>query len=61
MWTLRKLLELRPLLVKFFGVKVGDGDSTKLWWDPWHTEGPIYKRGDKEYLEFAELTSNSGK
>lgn len=56
-WTWCKILELRPLLIKYFRVKIGNGEHTLLWWDPWLELGPVCVRGDEEYLDFSGLDS----
>ncbi|XP_020881839.1 uncharacterized protein LOC9313537 [Arabidopsis lyrata subsp. lyrata] len=38
----RKLLQLRPKVLKFFSIKIGNSDSTFFWWDPWTPFGSLY-------------------
>ncbi|XP_010419047.1 PREDICTED: uncharacterized protein LOC104704705 [Camelina sativa] len=41
-WNFRKLLKLRPKALKFLNIKIGNGDTTLFWWDPWTPFGPLY-------------------
>ncbi|KAM0043987.1 putative RNA-directed DNA polymerase [Helianthus debilis subsp. tardiflorus] len=40
-WSWRKLLQLRPIVRKFFVSKIGDGRSTFLWYDNWSDHCPL--------------------
>ncbi|KAF7124827.1 hypothetical protein RHSIM_Rhsim12G0188500 [Rhododendron simsii] len=42
-WTIRKLFKLRDKVQPLIKHVIGDGDSTFLWLDHWHTVGPLYK------------------
>lgn len=47
-WTLRKIFGLREDGIKFIKSVIGDGQSTFLWLDNWHTLGPLFQMfGDK--------------
>lgn len=47
-WTLRKIFELRREGQQFIKVHVGNGRNTFLWYDNWHSLGPLYLRfGDR--------------
>ncbi|KAG7532469.1 Zinc finger PMZ-type [Arabidopsis thaliana x Arabidopsis arenosa] len=41
-WIFRRLLKLRPKALKFLSIKIGNGDSTFFWWDPWTPYGSLY-------------------
>ncbi|CAH2061434.1 unnamed protein product [Thlaspi arvense] len=40
-WSFRKILKLRPTAARFLRIKVGNGDDTFFWWDPWTPFGPL--------------------
>ncbi|KAK4384385.1 hypothetical protein Sango_3066000 [Sesamum angolense] len=40
-WGWRKMLTLRHTLLSHIHFRVGDGTSSSLWHDPWHTLGPL--------------------
>ncbi|KAL0293977.1 UNVERIFIED_CONTAM: hypothetical protein Scaly_3131900 [Sesamum calycinum] len=47
-WCWKKLMKLRCQLIKGLKFRVGNGDSFKLWLDPWLVDGPLinkYPRG----------------
>ncbi|KAK4384550.1 putative mitochondrial protein [Sesamum angolense] len=49
-WCWKKILKLRNLVRKGVEFKVGDGNSIKLWLDPWLIDGPLatqYPRGPR--------------
>ena len=41
-WIFRRLLKLRPKALQFLSIKIGNGDSTFFWWDPWTPYGSLY-------------------
>ncbi|KAG7578318.1 hypothetical protein ISN45_Aa03g025130 [Arabidopsis thaliana x Arabidopsis arenosa] len=41
-WIFRRLLKLRSKALKFLSIKIGNGDSTFFWWDPWTPFGSLY-------------------
>ncbi|CAA7020346.1 unnamed protein product [Microthlaspi erraticum] len=41
-WMFRKILKLRAKAIQFFSIKVGRGDSTFFWWDPWTPFGSLH-------------------
>lgn len=40
-WTFRKILKLRTVATAFFSIKIGNGEDTYFWWDPWTPFGPL--------------------
>ena len=47
-WTVRKVLGLRDIGQSLILYRIGNGQSTSLWFDNWHPLGPLYKRfGDE--------------
>ncbi|VVB04795.1 unnamed protein product [Arabis nemorensis] len=40
-WMFRKLLKLRYVAATFLRIKIGNGDDTFFWWDPWTPFGPL--------------------
>lgn len=40
-WAWRKLLDLRPLAIQFCRTKLGNGNSTSFWFDPWTPLGQL--------------------
>ncbi|KAJ9555971.1 hypothetical protein OSB04_010585 [Centaurea solstitialis] len=40
-WIFRKMLDLRPLVRRFFFHRLGDGSTTNAWMDKWIPIGPI--------------------
>ncbi|GJT48009.1 hypothetical protein Tco_0974166 [Tanacetum coccineum] len=40
-WGWRKLLQLRDIMRPFFWVKLGNGNSTSLWYDNWCSSSPL--------------------
>ncbi|KAI8570743.1 hypothetical protein RHMOL_Rhmol01G0060200 [Rhododendron molle] len=50
-WTIRKLLNLRDTIRPWIKYIVGDGLSTYLWADNWHTLGPLYQNFE-EYVGY---------
>nr|GEU39736.1 hypothetical protein [Tanacetum cinerariifolium] len=40
-WGWRKLLQLRDIMRPFFLVKLGNGNSTSLWYDNWCSSSPL--------------------
>ncbi|XP_022032573.1 uncharacterized protein LOC110933670 [Helianthus annuus] len=40
-WSWRKLLQIRPLVRKFFWSKIGNGQNTSLWYDMWCEDCPL--------------------
>lgn len=40
-WSFRKLLKLRNLAMRFLSIKIGNGEDTYFWWDPWTPFGPL--------------------
>lgn len=40
-WMFRKLLKMRHLACPFIRVKIGNGDNTFFWWDPWTPFGSL--------------------
>ncbi|KAL0293105.1 UNVERIFIED_CONTAM: hypothetical protein Sradi_6957100 [Sesamum radiatum] len=43
-WTWKKLLKLRPHIIKGIQYRVGTGTDFKLWLDPWHPDGTLLHR-----------------
>ncbi|KAK3189471.1 hypothetical protein Dsin_029032 [Dipteronia sinensis] len=43
-WNWRKLLHLRPLVRSLIQHFIGNGSSTSLWFDKWHTDGPLLSK-----------------
>ncbi|KAL0295089.1 UNVERIFIED_CONTAM: hypothetical protein Scaly_3110100 [Sesamum calycinum] len=43
-WTWKKLLKLRPHIIKGIQYRVGTGTDFKLWLDPWHPDGALLHR-----------------
>ncbi|CAA7058008.1 unnamed protein product [Microthlaspi erraticum] len=41
-WMFRKILKLRKLAIQFLRIKLGNGDSTFFWWDPWTLFGQLH-------------------
>ncbi|KAL0796690.1 hypothetical protein Bca101_068067 [Brassica carinata] len=41
-WMFRRLLKMRHKALQFLRIKIGDGDSTFFWWDPWTPFGLLY-------------------
>lgn len=47
-WTLRKLFSLRGQGQQFIKSRIGNGLSTFLWLDNWHSLGPLFQKfGDR--------------
>ena len=44
------MLDLRDLVRKFIWVKIGDGKSCSLWYDKWHSIGPLCKFIDSKTI-----------
>ncbi|KAK4397997.1 hypothetical protein Sango_1275200 [Sesamum angolense] len=40
-WGWKQLLKIRNKFLTSVEIKVGDGDSFRLWSDPWHPDGPL--------------------
>ncbi|CAA7052246.1 unnamed protein product [Microthlaspi erraticum] len=40
-WMFRKILKLRQKAIQFLRIKIGNGDSTFFWWDPWTPFGSL--------------------
>ncbi|CAA7026629.1 unnamed protein product [Microthlaspi erraticum] len=40
-WMFRKILHLRSKAMQFLTIKIGRGDSTFFWWDPWTPFGSL--------------------
>ncbi|KAK3189547.1 hypothetical protein Dsin_029108 [Dipteronia sinensis] len=43
-WNWRKLLHLRPLVRLLIQHYIGNGSSTSLWFDNWHSDGPLLSK-----------------
>ncbi|XP_019095488.1 PREDICTED: uncharacterized protein LOC104763031 [Camelina sativa] len=41
-WMFRKLLKLRHIAIKFRNIKLGTGEDTFFWWDPWTPYGSLF-------------------
>ncbi|KAL1209614.1 putative ribonuclease H protein [Cardamine amara subsp. amara] len=40
-WTIRKLLQIRPLFAQFIRCSIGDGKKASFWYDSWTEFGPL--------------------
>lgn len=58
-WTWWKILELRPLTLKFCRIKVGNGELTRMWWDSWFENDPLCTRVDQEMLELVGIDTSA--
>lgn len=58
-WTWRKLLQLRPLIQPFIKYKIGDGNSTSLWYDNWHPSGPLVGKYGNRIVYDSGLTDDA--
>ncbi|KAI8543394.1 hypothetical protein RHMOL_Rhmol08G0214000 [Rhododendron molle] len=43
-WTIRKIFKLRANVQPWIKCVIGDGKATFLWFDNWHSLGPLYQR-----------------
>ncbi|KAI8531403.1 hypothetical protein RHMOL_Rhmol11G0133800 [Rhododendron molle] len=43
-WTIRKIFQLREVCHPLIRYQIGNGTSTFLWLNNWHSLGPLYKR-----------------
>lgn len=41
-WTFRKILKLRPKALPFLRIKIGNGENTFFWRDPWTPFGSLF-------------------
>ncbi|CAA7019532.1 unnamed protein product [Microthlaspi erraticum] len=41
-WMFRKILKLRSKAFQFLSIKIGRGESTFFWWDPWTPFGSLH-------------------
>ncbi|KAI8543253.1 hypothetical protein RHMOL_Rhmol08G0202800 [Rhododendron molle] len=59
-WTMRKIFGLRREGQQFIQTIVGNGEVTFLWWDNWHTLGPLFQKlGDRFAFNFgSSLNAN---
>lgn len=52
-WTIRKVLGLRDIGQPLIQYRIGNGQSTYLWFYNWHSLGPLYKRFGEEVVYHA--------
>ncbi|XP_022015023.1 uncharacterized protein LOC110914540 [Helianthus annuus] len=41
-WSWRKMLQIRPIIRKFFWTEIGNGVNTSAWFDSWSVLGPLH-------------------
>ena len=58
-WSWKKLLDLRDMIREFIWVKIGNGKDCYIWYDKWHTIGPLCKLIDDNSLMNAGLDKNA--
>ncbi|CAA7031264.1 unnamed protein product [Microthlaspi erraticum] len=68
-WMFRKILKLRSTATQFLRIKLGNGDSTFFWGDPWTPFGHLHaflgeegpsRLGIPLYATVSEVWSNNG-
>lgn len=57
-WSQRNLLNLRQLAQERIKVAVGNGVSTSVWFDNWHSVGPLFKLVNPIFITSYEVSAN---
>ncbi|GKA88883.1 RNA-directed DNA polymerase, eukaryota, reverse transcriptase zinc-binding domain protein [Tanacetum coccineum] len=58
-WSWKHLLGLRDKIMDFVNVKLGNGKSCIIWFDKWHSRGPLSKLIDHRTIGLAGLDINA--
>ncbi|GJY23016.1 putative reverse transcriptase domain, reverse transcriptase zinc-binding domain protein [Tanacetum coccineum] len=58
-WGWRKILSLRPIIRRFIWSKVGNGNTTSIWYDQWSTLEPLAHRVSSRDIVRSGLTLQS--
>lgn len=58
-WVWRKLLKLRSMMQPHLRYIIGDGKSTKFWYDNWHPMEPLNRKFTKKLLWSCGLNENA--
>ena len=58
-WAWRKLLRLRDLARQMLSHRVGNGEHTFLWYDNWHSLGPLVEKFGTRVIYDSALPRNS--
>ncbi|GJY55984.1 hypothetical protein Tco_0455099 [Tanacetum coccineum] len=54
-WSWKQLFDLKNKIKKFVQVKIGNGNDCNIWFDKWHSTGPISRLINHEVLKHANL------
>lgn len=58
-WTWRKLLQLRPIIQPLTQYRIGDGNTTSLWYDNWHPLGPLVEKFGRRIIYDSGLAEDA--